>query len=274
MTTPARVLPSVGRPVSLPSYTSWWLSRHPVLDGRCPADLATGGGLLDGLYDPAPADRDPEYLIALGVRTTLEALLATPGGPGELLDRLADPSRGISGGQLTALYESLAEVHADRLVPPTRLRAWQEGVLVVADAADVLVIDALDLLPLVADRPYIVVPVRCAVPLADLLDLDLVSEAITGAVTSEGQERPVPDVVLDLLPESPETYMEHDELILDEEDEVSWRVVDGVAHASTFDGIARALAWAAGRWDRRHLIAALLAEPERAEELTEETYYE
>jgi hypothetical protein len=274
VTTPARVLPSIGRPVNLPSYTSWWLSRHPVLDGRRPADLATGGGLLDGLYDPAPTDRDPEYLIGLGVRTTLEALLATPGGPGELLDRLADPDRGITGGRLTALYDSLSEVHADRLVPPARLRAWQEGILVVADAADVLVIDALDLLPLVADRPYIVVPVRCAVPLADLLDLDLVSEAITGAVTSAGQERPVPDVVLDLLPESPDTYMEHDELILDEEDEVPWRVIDGVAHASTFDGMARALAWAAGRWDRRHLIAALLAEPERAEELSEETYYE
>jgi hypothetical protein len=68
--------------------------------------------------------------------------------------------------------------------------------------------------------------------------------------------------------------MEHDELILDGEDEVAWRVIDGEAHASTFDGMARALAWAAGRWDRRHHIAALLAEPERADELSEETYYE
>ena len=47
-----------------------------------------------------------------------------------------------------------------------------------------------------------------------------------------------------------------------------------MAHASTFDGMARALAWAAGRWDRRHLIAALLVEPERADELIEETHYE
>ena len=275
VTAPARVLTGAGHTVKLPSYTSWWLSRHPVLDGRCPADLATGGGgLLAGLYDPAPTDRDPAYLIGLGVRTTLAALLEAPGGPGELLDRLADPDREVAGAQLTALYELLSDIPADRLVPPTSLRAWQNNVLVVADAAEVLVIDAPDLLPLIGDRPYLAVPARCAVPLADLLDLDLISEAIPGTVTSVGEPRPVPQVVLDLLPESPGTYTEHDELILDDEDEVTWRVIDGTAHASTFDGIARALAWAAGRWDRRHHIAALLAEPERAEELAEETYYE
>lgn len=270
----AKVEPGVGRTLHLPSYTSWWLSRHPVLDGRCPADLATGGGLLEGLYDAAPEDRDPQELIRLGVRTTLAALLATPGGPSELLDRLADPDRPVTGVQLTALYDALSEVPADQLPPPDRLRAWRNNALVVADAEEVLVIDAPDLLPLVGDRPYLAVPAHCAVRLADLLDLDLVSEAITGAVTSVGEEQPVPDVVRELMPESPETYVEHDELILDDEDEVFWRVVDGVAHASTFDGIARALAWAAGRWDRRHLIAALLTEPERIEELSEETYYE
>jgi hypothetical protein len=270
----ARVLPSVGRPMDLPSYTSWWLSRHPVLDGRRPADLATGGGLLDGLYDPAPGDRTPEFLVRLGVRTTLPALLAAPGGPGELLDRLADPVRTVTGAQLAALYGSLAEVPADRLAPPARLRAWQDGVQVIAEAADVLVVDAPDLVPLLGDRPYVAVPLRSAVPLANLLDLDLVSEEITGAVTSAGEERPVPDVVRDLLPEAPDTYVEHDELILDGQDEVQWRVVSAVVHASTFDGLARGLAWAAGRWDRRHFIAALLAEPERVDELTAESDYE
>jgi hypothetical protein len=76
------------------------------------------------------------------------------------------------------------------------------------------------------------------------------------------------------MPWVPETYVEHDELVLDDEVEVQWRVQDGVVHASTFDGLARALAWAAGRWDRRHLIAALLAEPERAGELAVEAYFD
>ena len=271
---PVRVLPGEGRAVRLPSYTSWWLSRHPVLDGRRPADLATGGGLLAGLYDPAPADQDPDFLVALGVRTTLAALLALPGGPDELLDRLADPARPVGRAQLVALYEALSEVPPDQLDPPTELRAWQNGALVVAQGADVVVIDAPDLVPLLEGRPYLVVPSHCATRLADLLELDLVSEALVGAVTSEGEPRPVPDAVRELLPACPETYVEHDELILDDAFEVEWRVIDGVAHASTFDGMARALAWAAGRWDRRHHIAVLLAEPERSDELTEENYYE
>ena len=273
---PVRVLTGTGRSVDLPSYTSWWLSRHPVLDGRRPADLATGAGLLAGLYDPAPAyDKDPEFLVRLGVRTTLGALLAAPGGPGELLDRLADPERPVGAAQLTALYEALSEVSPEHLEPPSELRAWQDGELVVVEAAaDVVVIDAPDLLPLLDGRAYLPVPPHSAAPLADLLEINLVSEAIAGAVTSEGEPQPVPDEVRALLPACPDTYIEHDELILDDEFEVAWRVVDGVAHASTFDGMARALAWVAGRWDRRHLVAALLAEPERAEELTEETYYE
>lgn len=272
--TPVRVLASDGRPVSLPSYTSWWLSRHPVLDGRRPADLATGGGLLTGLYAPAPADKDPDFLIALGVRTTLDALLAAPGGPGELLDRLADPDRPVAPAQLSALYEALAELPAEQVDPPETLRAWQDNVQIVVEAAEVVVIDAPDLLPLLDGRPYLAVPERSAAQLADVLELDLVSEAIAGEVTSEGVEQPVPEVIRALLPACPETYVEHDELILDGEHEVAWRVIGGVPHASTFDGMARALAWVSGRWDRRHLIAALLVEPERAEELAEETYYE
>ncbi len=33
---------------------------------------------------------------------------------------------------------------------------------------------------------------------------------------------------------------------------------DGAVHAATVDGLARALAWAAGRWDARLLVAAML----------------
>jgi hypothetical protein len=275
---PVRVLSDEGQPVDLPSYTSWWLSRHPVLDGRRPADLAIDavpGGLLAGLYDPAPEhEDDPAFLLRIGVRTTLPALLAAPGGPDELLDRLADPARPVGAAQLSALYCALAEVPPEHVNPPRELRAWQDGEPVVIDAAEVVVIDAPDLMPLLDGRAYIVVPADAAAPLADLLELDLVSEAIPGAVTSEGQQQDVPAEIRALLPACPSTYIEHDELVLDGAHEVAWRVADGVPHASTFDGMARALAWVCGRWDRRHLIAALLAEPERAVELAEETYYE
>lgn len=308
VTQTVRVLTGDGGSLRLPSYTSWWLSRHPVLDGRRPADLATGGGLLSGLYDQIGQDsaalgeeihpdgkQQPDalrlpadFLVGLGVRTSLDALLETPGGPDELLERLADPDREVSGAQLVELYNALADVPVDRVAPPTVLRAFiggdaesedvravsDDGRLVLADAADVAVIDAPDLLPLLADRPYLPMPAHNAERLADLLDLSLAGELVSGQVTSQGERQPVPDVVLDLLPEAPETYVEHEELILDDEIETDWRVLDGEVHASTFDGLARALAWAAGRWERRHLIAALLAEPERADELAAETYFE
>ena len=278
VTRPVRVLSGEGGSLSLPSYTSWWLSRRPVLDGRRPADLATGGGLLTGLYDSVPGgdekDGDLAFLVGIGVRTTLDDLLDTPGGPNELLDRLSEPSRELTGGQLVALYEALSEVLPEQVDPPEMLRAWQDGGFVTASAGDVVVIDAPDLLPLLESRPYLVVPGRSAAALADLLEIDLVSEVIAGEVTSVGEEQSVPEEIRELLPACPATYIEHEELILDDTHEVAWRVVGEVAHASTFDGMARALAWAGGRWDRRHLIAALLVEPERVDELIEETYYE
>lgn len=278
-----RILTGDGGTLRLPSYTSWWLSRHPVLDGQCPADLTTDTGLLRALYTPlgdlptlsATGALTPDFLVSLGVRTTLPALLASPGGPDELLDRLADPQRGqVTATQLIELYNALAEVPDDRVSPPSVLRALIDGRPALADAADVAVIDAPDLLPLLEGRACLPVPPRNAERLADLLDLSLASELVAGRVTSEGERQDVPEVVRQLLPQAPETYLEHEELILDDDLETDWRVVDGEVHAATFDGLARALAWAAGRWDRRHLIAALLAEPERADELAAESYFE
>ncbi|MGH6657416.1 MAG: sacsin N-terminal ATP-binding-like domain-containing protein, partial [Actinocrinis sp.] len=279
VTEPIRVLTGGGATLRLPSYTSWWLSRHPVLDGRRPSDLSTGGGLLEGLYDQigdegAAAKADPQFLVGLGVRTDLAALLAAPGGPDELLDRLADQGRDVGALQLVELYSALAHVPDDRVAPPSTLRAFVAGRVELADAAQTAVVDAPDLLALLGDRPYLPVGPRDAERLADLLDLALASELVAGRVTSEGESQPVPDVILDLVPEAPDSYFEHEELLLDDGIETDWRVVDGEVHASTFDGLARALAWAAGRWDRRHLIAALLSEPERADELAAEAYFE
>ncbi len=65
-------------------YTAWWLRRHPVLGGRRPAGLRAAGGdpLLRGLYDEADATgfEDEQVLRALGVRTSVAALLDEPGG--------------------------------------------------------------------------------------------------------------------------------------------------------------------------------------------------
>jgi len=123
--------------------------------------------------------------------------------------------------------------------------------------------------PLAADRPLVLVPYRQAARLADLLDLPLASEEVPGVIESAGERRPVPDIVPDVLPGAPATYQEHDSLTADGTD-VPWRYRDGELHAATVEGLAYGLAWAAGRWHARHLLAALLISPEETARLLAE----
>jgi hypothetical protein len=281
LTEPVRVMVPGGGHADVPSYTSWWLRRHLTLDGRRPGDLRVPDSdpLLAGLYDvigasgaePADAESalarvlaDSAVTRALGVRVSLAALLAEPGGADELLTRLADPARPVTRPQLRALWSALAAadtVSADLLTPPHQVRAVHGDKVAVADADDVLVLDAPDLWPLAADRPLIVAPYRHAARLADLLDLALASEEIPGAVESAGEGRPVPAVVLEVLPEAPASYREHDSLVIDGAD-LPWRYTRGELHAATVEGLAHGVAGAAGRWSARHLVAELLLSPE------------
>jgi hypothetical protein len=76
-----------------------------------------------------------------------------------------------------------------------------------------------------------------------------------------------------VLAAAPADYLEHDCLLVTGRDgpvEVEWRWVDGQLHAATTRGLAFGLAWAAGEWDRRWLVAAALAEPERVAEILDE----
>ncbi len=301
LTGPARLRLPDGRSADVPSYTAWWLRRHLVLAGRRPGDLRLPGSdpLLAGLYDeigapdggPDGGDAadggpglarllgDPAVARALGVRASLADLLAEPGGADELLTRLADRDRPVSRAQLRAVWTALATedgLAADAVTPPARLRAVAGDAVTVADADDVLVLDAPDLWPLVADQPLILAPYRHAARLADLLDLPLASEETAGAVAAAGEPRPVPAQVRDLLRgavgnqavgnqavgnqaagnegsgyeagrgDVPATYYEHDRLTADGTD-VPWRYADGALHAATTEGLAHGLAWAAGQ---------------------------
>jgi hypothetical protein len=261
---PTRVLLADGRRAEVPSYTAWWLRRHAVLGGRRPADVraADADPLLAGLYDEAALPADQGVARALGVRTTLADLLAEPGGADELLDRLADPARAVSRAQLRSLWAALAAAAPDA-APPDRVRAVRGAEVVVADAADVLVLDAPDLWPLVAGEPLVLAPHELAPQLADLLDLPLASEEVAGAVQSEPVARDVPAIVASVVPGAPATYLGHDRLIVDGRD-VPWRYTRGAVHAAAPDGLACGLALAAGRWPARHLLAELLRDPAAA----------
>ncbi|TLP57155.1 sacsin N-terminal ATP-binding-like domain-containing protein [Microbispora triticiradicis] len=261
---PMRVL-AAGETVEVPSYTAWWLSRHPVLGGRRPVELRlpTGDPLLFGLYAEAPAGIDEDALTMMGVRSTLAGLLDSRGGPEELLDLLADASLEVDRAQLRSLWIALAAVDPDRVGPPEAVRAVRKGMVTVADVEDgPVVVEAPDLLPLVEDRPLVLAPFDLAEALSDVLDLPLAGEAVTGAVTSHGAEKPVPPEVRSLLPGAPATYVEHDELLVDGTP-VPWRFFDGVVHATGVEGLARGLAWASGQWGDRLAVAALLRDPAR-----------
>lgn len=279
LTQPVRILLPDGTHEIVRPYTAWWLRGHPVLDGRRPAGLRSEGSdpLLHGLYDAADATGfdDEQVLRALGVRTSVAALLDEPGGAAELLDRLADPDREVSGAQLHALYGALADLEPEQVTLPDELRAVVDGEVVVVDAADAVVVDSPDLLPFTGGMPLLPVRPARAADLAELFQVRRLSESVTGEVTSEGTEHDVPESVRVLLgPSTPTSYVEHEELVVDGT-ELDWRRTrDGVLHASTLEGVAAGLAWAAGQWPRRFEVAALLEDPSRTEELARDRWFD
>ncbi|MEV6699838.1 molecular chaperone Hsp90 [Streptomyces sp. NPDC051453] len=279
LTQPVRVLLPDGTHEIVRPYTAWWLRDHPVLDGRRPAGLRAAGGdpLLAGLYDPADATgfEDEQVLRALGVRTSVAALLDEPGGAAELLDRLADPEREVGAAQLHALYGALADLDPEQVTLPDELRAVVDGEVRVVHAADAVVADAPDLLPLAGGLALLPVSPGRAADLAELFQVRRLSATAEAEVTEEGAEHPVPDSVRTLLgPATPQTYVEHEELFVAGV-EVDWRrPSDGTVHASTLEGVAAALAWAAEQWPRRFEVAALLEDPSRTAELARDRWFD
>ena len=280
LTQPVRILLPDGTSETVRPYTAWWLRGHPVLDGRRPAGLRAAGGdpLLVGLYEPADATgfEDEQVLRALGVRTSVEALLDEPGGAAELLDRLADPDREVTAAQLHGLYSALAELDPRHVTLPDELRAVVEpGRVVVVDAREAVVADSPDLLPLAGGRPLLPVRPALAAQLAELFQVPRLGETVSGAVRDEGVVRDVPEPVRVLLgAATPASYVEHEELVVDGT-EVDWfRTPDGTVHAATLEGVAAGLAWAAGQWPRRFEVAALLEDPSRTEELARDRWFD
>ncbi|MFF1546984.1 sacsin N-terminal ATP-binding-like domain-containing protein [Streptomyces sp. NPDC058291] len=279
LTQPVRVLLPDGTHEVVRPYTAWWLRGNPVLDGRRPAGLRAAGGdpLLHGLYDEADATGfdDEQVLRALGVRTSVAALLDEPGGAAELLDRLADPDRSVGAAQLHGLYGALAELDPEQVTLPDELRAVVDGRVEVVDAADAVVVDSPDLLPFTQGVPLLPVRPSRAAELAELFQVRRLSESVTGEVDSEGAEHDVPDPVRALLgPRTPAAYVEHEELVVDGV-EIDWRLTgDGVLHAATLEGVAAGLAWAARQWPRRFEVAALLEDPSRTAELARDRWFD
>jgi hypothetical protein len=112
---------------------------------------------------------------------------------------------------------------------------------------------------LTACLPAILAPTEDVELLAEALDLDTAADRAQGRITSAGHRAPLPEVLGDLLPEVPTTWVEHEDLTVDGEP-VDWWLTDGEVHASTADGLADGVAALAGR-RQRDRIARLLADP-------------
>lgn len=252
------LLPDGGR-VAVRPYTAWWLSSHPVLAGRRPVELALPGVdlLVAGLYDEAPAGLDPTWLRAIGVVAGL-----ADADPHDVLDRLADPDRVLSRPAVREIHARLADSGFQG--HPEAVRAVRNGRLAVVPAGDVAVVDAPDLRPLLGRLATVPAPLSAARAVADLLDVALASELSAYAVRSAGRERPVPDIARELVAGLPVSYLEYDDLVVEDADgrstSTAWRVVGPAVHARP-DGLGPALAWAAGRWADRWALTAVLSDP-------------
>jgi len=150
-----------------------------------------------------------------------------------------------------------------------RARPGEGPVARIVDAEDA-VVAAQPMWAQVAD----VIPAPSAAAaqyLADLLDLPFRYPSDEG-VAGDGAHVPIPTppAVLALVPTAPVTYAEHEDLTVAGAPVDWWVTPDGLPHAVTTAGLARALAQAAGRWDARAAIEILLTDPTRAAELASE----
>ncbi|WP_232851792.1 sacsin N-terminal ATP-binding-like domain-containing protein [Nocardia acididurans] len=171
-------------------YTAWWLRHHAHIDGitlglmRHPEDR-----LWAGLLPQLPGFAEPDLTVLRGVLAAPQELNAQLAE--ELLDALADPAK-IPGPEAISLtYQLLAEtVAAGRLdvedvVLPDKVRAISGAVI---DAADALVLDEAHFGPALPAGRLVVGDIDSAHDLADLLNLPVVSQAVTAEVVGAGRE--------------------------------------------------------------------------------------
>src|SRR5699024_6048205 len=114
-----------------------------------------------------------------------------------------------------------------------------------------------------------VAPAHIAADRARVLDLDTAGDRVEVTVASLRQIPTVPEEVELFLDLADRTYLHHQELTVDGR-KLEWYVEDDVVHAATVEGLARAVCWRAGAWERRHLLAAVLREPSEAARLLAE----
>ena len=261
---PAYVQLADGSRRTVPAYTVWWLREHAFVDGRPLGEFCAphADAALRELLAPLDVELDPAVIRVLGLPSSL-----TDADPSLLLDRLADPSLQLGAQPLAAVYAALAAVDPQRVEPPSHIRVPDGTQSRLVDPDDVIVAAGPQWLQLGLPA---VVPGSAA--LADVLGVESAAD-VYDVTPDGGVETPVPDVVRLVLPAAPQRYLEYDDLVVAGQPVDWWVDADGLVHAATADGLARGLAWAAGRWDRRFVVAEALRDPSVvAQLLAEQTF--
>ncbi|MDQ3786722.1 MAG: hypothetical protein M3422_05685, partial [Actinomycetota bacterium] len=248
-------------------YTAWWIAHHALLAGQPPAFWRLPDATsLAGLYDVAPTDLEPRLQELMGVRA--ELVVESTEDAEDLLERLADPARTVSRGVVRRAYTALAEAVRDGVVDPADLDPPAEVRTTDGEVTDnAAVLDMPWLAPLTDG--YVSVNFDLAAPLAELLDIPLASEGVH--VGPDGAGSPVSwtdlGAVVDAcdlvgIPVPDGGPIVHEGLTVAGRP-VAWWVADGVVHCEdSTAGLGRALAWVTERWEERHLLVALLEDPE------------
>lgn len=266
--------PDTWRAVTEPAgHTGWWIARFALLGGDPPREWRMPNRAeLAGLYDPVPDLGLPaNVLAAAGVRDALVSGALDPEDAADLLERLGDPARDPHPGAVLRAYGQVAAAVRDPgdVDLPDTVRCL-DGSVVAADR--VAVLDQPWLLE-IADPGLLVAGGDEPKAVAELLDLPLASGTVWARVASEGDPvawadlaavRAAADLIGVVLPDG--VVRVHAELELTSGPQrvsARWWVDDeGDVHAAdTEAGLARAFAHAAGCWERRHLVAQLLADP-------------
>ncbi|WP_019931397.1 sacsin N-terminal ATP-binding-like domain-containing protein [Nocardia sp. BMG111209] len=180
-------------------YTVWWLRRYARIDGvplgihRAPADTAYAG-LLPELTGFGETD-----LLALrGVLADPDTI--TQYSAAVLLEALADPARTPSPEVISRVHARLADavprLFLEALTLPDHVRALSGAVL---EPGRALVLDQPWYAAAVPPDRLVVGDLATAPALATLLDLPLVSQAVTAEVLSTGRRTTWTDEPLGVL---------------------------------------------------------------------------
>ena len=257
LTEPAHVLLADGSRRAVRPYTAWWVREHAQIGGVPLALMAAPGAepLVIRLLPAVPVPLDNAVSQALGLARTVADLTDESD---RLLDRLADPSLHLSAADLGAVYSALvaADPEPESVTPPERVRVPEGDSTRVVSAVDVVVADGPHWLQLAGPA---VLPGGAV--LSAVLDLPLASERFDPYPSSSGHLTEVPAAARRVLPGAEARYLEHDELHVAGVSVDWWVDPEGAVHAATADGLARGLAWAAGRWDARLELAEAFRDP-------------